>query len=328
MHNVELLITNGDSAAHLLQQAGIGSKILPWRDVLHEGPIPQDQDDLQLAETRARFIVSQRWGEYGPTLKQFRERDELLARGSAYNRISLWFEHDLYDQLQLLQVLDRCKALPLDKLFLVQATDFLGTQTPESIAEFRKLERPVTGEQIALAQSAWQALRAPSPEALANLAGNDLAELPFLKNSLTRLLKELPSTSNGLNLTQQHILQIVGQNPEITARELFGKYNEAETPAFMGDWSFWRWLDGMTMPSHALIDGLPPGGYPFRKSREQASIYLQSKLSLSALGESILNGAEDLIDTLGIDRWVGGVHLTTTDCWRWDPENHRPQAPK
>ncbi len=328
MHNVELLITNGDSAAYLLQEAGIGNKILPWRDVLHEGPLPQDQDDLQLAETRARFIVSQHWGEYGPTLKQFRERDELLARGAAYTRISLWFEHDLYDQLQLIQVLDRCKDLPIDKLFLVQATDFLGTQTSETIAEFQNLERPVTREQITLAQTAWQALRSPSPEALADLASKDLVELPFLKDSLTRMLKELPSTSNGLNLTQQHILQIVSQNPRITARELFDKYNDTEAVAFMGDWSFWRWLDGMTMTSHALIEGLPPGGYPFRKGREQATIYLESELTLNALGKSILNESEDLIEILGIDRWVGGVHLTTPSCWRWDPEKHRPQPPK
>ena len=35
----DLIITNGDSAADLLRLAGREGVILPWRDVLHEGPI-------------------------------------------------------------------------------------------------------------------------------------------------------------------------------------------------------------------------------------------------------------------------------------------------
>ncbi len=35
-----LHLTNGDSAADLIREAGIGGKVLPWRDVLHMGPVP------------------------------------------------------------------------------------------------------------------------------------------------------------------------------------------------------------------------------------------------------------------------------------------------
>jgi len=34
-----LNITNGDSAAGTLSEAGIEGKIISWRDVLHEGPV-------------------------------------------------------------------------------------------------------------------------------------------------------------------------------------------------------------------------------------------------------------------------------------------------
>ena len=34
-----LIITNGDSAGDLLAAAGKDGTIVPWRDVLHEGPI-------------------------------------------------------------------------------------------------------------------------------------------------------------------------------------------------------------------------------------------------------------------------------------------------
>jgi hypothetical protein len=35
----DLILTNGDSAADLLHAAGRQATIMPWRDVLHEGPI-------------------------------------------------------------------------------------------------------------------------------------------------------------------------------------------------------------------------------------------------------------------------------------------------
>ena len=35
----DLILTNGDSAGDVLAAAGKNGLILPWRDVLHEGPI-------------------------------------------------------------------------------------------------------------------------------------------------------------------------------------------------------------------------------------------------------------------------------------------------
>lgn len=36
----DLVITNGDAAGELLRRSLPGAEVLPWRDVLHEGPIP------------------------------------------------------------------------------------------------------------------------------------------------------------------------------------------------------------------------------------------------------------------------------------------------
>ena len=35
-----LIITNGDDAVARMREAGIRGEILPWRDILHEGPVP------------------------------------------------------------------------------------------------------------------------------------------------------------------------------------------------------------------------------------------------------------------------------------------------
>ena len=36
----KLIVTNGDSAAERLREAGIKGHIIPWRDMLHDGPVP------------------------------------------------------------------------------------------------------------------------------------------------------------------------------------------------------------------------------------------------------------------------------------------------
>jgi hypothetical protein len=42
-------------------------------------------------------------------------------------------------------------------------------------------------------------------------------------------------------------------------------------------------------------------------------------LRLTSEGERVLAGDLDRVELLGIDRWVGGTHLTPEAYWRWDP---------
>src|SRR4029078_10283801 len=43
-----LHVTNGESAGNTLRQTGLGGAVLPWQDVLHEGPVPATGRPLQL----------------------------------------------------------------------------------------------------------------------------------------------------------------------------------------------------------------------------------------------------------------------------------------
>ena len=101
-----LHITNGDCAAELIRACGIGGDVLPWRDVLHEGPVPAGLELRELSLLRASYIAEQGWGELAQVQDRFHERDRTLADLVRHEEVVLWFEHDLYDQLQLLQLLD------------------------------------------------------------------------------------------------------------------------------------------------------------------------------------------------------------------------------
>jgi hypothetical protein len=36
-------------------------------------------------------------------------------------------------------------------------------------------------------------------------------------------------------------------------------------------------------------------------------------------GEQVLTGKSNLLDSVNLDRWMGGVHLTSCNIWCWDP---------
>jgi hypothetical protein len=100
-----LHITNGDSTEDVMRRARIPGDIVPWRDVLHEGPVPALAAG-ELRPVRAEYLA--RLGPAGADEVEavLRERDERLgAAVEAGEPVVLWFEHDLYDQLQLIQVL-------------------------------------------------------------------------------------------------------------------------------------------------------------------------------------------------------------------------------
>src|SRR6185369_11209179 len=101
-----LHITNGDTAVQTLESGGVAGDILPWRDVLHDGPVPADLSLDELSRVRARFIADCGWGEFEDVVADFESRDRTLTSFGDHGEVTLWFEHDLYDQLQLIQLLD------------------------------------------------------------------------------------------------------------------------------------------------------------------------------------------------------------------------------
>jgi hypothetical protein len=102
-----LNITNGDSAVNIMKQAGVPGTFLSWRDVLHDGPVPAGLSLEDLSMVRAGFIANRGWGASEAVVQGFIARDNVLKSYDQYEKVMLWFEHDLYDQLQILQILAR-----------------------------------------------------------------------------------------------------------------------------------------------------------------------------------------------------------------------------
>jgi len=319
----DLIITNGDVAGELLRKSIANTEVMPWRDVLHDGPVPLTEDHEELSELRADFLADRGWGDHDTLRDNFRARDRGLANNEIFENVSLWFEHDLYDQLQLIQVLDWFRENPREPgtLQLVQADDFLGHQTPDTIPQLATRARPVTRQQIDLASNAWSAFRQPSPEEWAGLIAEDTSTLPHLNRAVRRMLQELPDVNTGLSRTQAAILSAINEGIR-QPRQLFPAVQRQEQAAFMGDWSFWEILDGLADKRAPLIEG-SEGRFGTDMTAEQMKAYFESEMSLSQLGLQVLGGGADYLAFAPLDRWFGGTHLTPNKVWRWDNASDR-----
>lgn len=312
-----LIVTNGDSAADLLRAAGRDETILPWRDVLHEGPIVGGT--LEACSRRRVAYLAERFDmDAGELAQEFGERDAVLRRHAEFATIELWFEHDLYDQLQLVQVLAFLEsAARTEGVLLVQADDFLGVQRADTILRFAEGARAVTARDLDLAAAVWSELGASTPELAAGRSERPAGSLPFLRPALGRFLEELPSTDNGLGRTEHAILAGI-DGGTVNPVHLFHQVLEGEEAAFMGDTSFFRLIEDLALCAVPLIAGFPTGA---------PEALREAELALSDAGAGVLAGAEDHINLNGADRWWAGTRLHGRSVWRFDRDSRRPVAP-
>src|SRR5260370_12940409 len=189
-----LHITNGESVVQGFRQGSRPGTFLAWNDVLHDGPVPYAQTLDELTDRRARAFSGFGWGSADAIAASFAARNRALADFQRHEEVILWFEHDLYDQLQLMQLLDwfgahdrgavRLSLIQIDAFPGVVPFHGLGQLTGSQLAELFPTRRPVTPEQIVLGQQGWQAFRADNPSALAYLARRQLPQLPFFRAAL------------------------------------------------------------------------------------------------------------------------------------------------
>jgi hypothetical protein len=290
-----LHVTSGEASVQRLKAAGVRGEFLSWLDVLHEGPVPEGFDHRGLRMIRARFISECQWAPYETAMADLERRDHTL--GDWRREIALWFEPDLFDQLQLLQCLDRLEAHD-DPVWLVTVPH----ASLRQIGELWSGRVRVSPSMISLARDAWTAFRAPDPREMERLlASHDTTRLPALASAFHRLFEEFPSTRNGLSRSENDILELVASGLTDPKRVFLEQQNR-EPDVFLGDAAFWR-----------IVLRLRP---LLRLNASQGP--MRGVLTPGEHARDVLLGHADATQLLPLDRWIGGTHLTPNNLYRWD----------
>ncbi len=308
-----LNITNGDSAVEIMKQADIAGEFLPWRDVLHDGPVPQVKSLENLSKIRAKFIADCGWGDHDTIHNSFLKRDNTLKSFHQYDKVILWFEHDLYDQLQILQILDWFQKQTLNTpVSIICTNQYLGLLSADEMKQMFSFETEITSKQLALAEKAWSAFSAKTPEKWQALLTTNTSAIPFLEGAIIRQLEEYPSCQNGLSRTANQMLKIIAEG-EKNCWKIFSRSQEMEDCIFMGDSSFWLIMKTLIQSETPL---LKLGKNEKWKSRPERD----TTVSITEIGKDVLAHKQNWLELSTIDQWIGGVHINNHNLWCWNED--------
>ena len=309
-----LHVANGTSVTDTLALTSIPGAVSIWADPLHAGPVPDGLSDEELVEVRTRFLLGEEGGEDAEHWNDLRRWRSVIDDHESYDELVLWFEHDLFDQLNLIQLLSYLRARPpagrIVSLICINSfpghPDFhgLGELTAPELASLFETRHAVIGAEYALAERAWQAFREPTPEGLDRIRHSDTSAMPYLSRALERFLEDYPSTRDGLSRSERRLLQLAGE--ELSFPHGFRRMHEGEDAYYMSDSSFFDSIETLSKTAPPLVR------------------VVDRSLRLTEAGREVLAGQQDRV-SYGLDRWMGGVHLKTgeTPIWRWDEGQRR-----
>lgn len=312
-----LHVANGTCTTRLIERAGIGGALSIWADPLHDGPVPGGIPDDAMLEVRASFLAKQAPAEADP-LNDLRRWRRIIDEHEAYDELVLWYEHDLFDQLNLVQLLTYIRAhVPSGKrVSLVCIGSFpgrphfkgLGELQPEDLTPLFAAREPVGDAHYATAALSWDAVRAPSPLALDALQRAGTAPLPFLAPALRRLLEEYPAVADGLSRTERRLLRLAALEP-VALDTVFPSMHEDERSYYITDGSLDELARSLASTSPQLLSFMREG------TTEHP---LAAVVAATDAGHAVLDRRLDRV-ACGLDRWIGGVHLQSGgQLWRWD----------
>jgi len=293
------------------------------------GPLPSPAELAAYLGPRAPdHAPGSHWSDFASrwSRSEHRSRRDLsLAEFcQQYETVELWFDTQPNAQLRLVWLLDYFRSHPATVARLKFRLVDLAMIELERLGKWQPPAVDVTEKELETASAAWQAYRAPTPEACFNLLGKDLSALPLLKPVLIDLLEELPSSSTGLGATEMRMLELIARGYSLT-NALFHLRQLRQTRIF-GESEYGYLLDGLAHGPRPAVAGLDEELRTLDREnlRDRHTAYLRSELSLTEFGKAVLAHKEDFTRHNPIDRWWGGTHLTNDRLWRWNPALMRP----
>jgi hypothetical protein len=225
-----LHITNGDSTTNYLKKLNINGDFITWRDMLCEGKTEVKVGSEHFWKSRFDFLKQ----SYKITKKQFIDLTlkeyRNLCNHKSQEEIVLWFEYDLFCQINMIAVISWLKRYRKDrKVSLVCSGEIKGKTklfglselSEKQIKEHYKNKITLTQDDIEYADYVWQLYCSDNPIKLQNVYQyQQSSTFTYLVDGLLAHLQRFPSIANGLNTLENDILSIA-KNTKLTSKEGF-----------------------------------------------------------------------------------------------------------
>lgn len=212
-----LHITNGDAFTQRIQKLNVQGDVITWREMLCEGKTLTHVGSESFWKTRYEFLhknykVSKSWF-IEKTLKEYRS----LCNHKQQDQIVLWFEYDLFCQVNMLAVISWLLAnRKYAQISLVCSGSEDGTDkmyelnelSDEQLLGLYKNKKVLSQDDIEYADYVWQLYCSNNPMRLENLTDFEDYQFDYLGDAVKSHLQRFPSINNGLNHMENNILRL------------------------------------------------------------------------------------------------------------------------
>jgi hypothetical protein len=327
-----LILTNDDSATGTIRVARLADSVVALSRQFIWGPLPSDAELTKLFEAPRELLLSIGPQDHPPQFNPSKlgaPNPGLIELCARFDAIELWIDPNPNDQLQLICLLHYLRPHKeiASRLTLRQAYARIADRMPKELAKWRLPGVRIGIDHLELANRAWRAFGAPTPQDWFGLLAKDLSILPRLRSAVIELLEELPWRATGLGATEMRMLHFISEG-KWSPPDFF--HHEFRNPRRLFHyWELGALLDGLAHCKAPAVTGLKEGPFTLEMHDDRARRKRcnKSKLSLTPLGGAILGQMDDFSRHNPIRRWWGGTKLTNKRLWRWDPNDHTLVAP-
>ncbi len=212
-----LHILNGDSTLAIFNRSGIEGDTLVWHEVLCEGPVQFDITTDSFWEVRSEFMCNYfettQQGFDEKVIQPFRKLESLIDN---YEEIILWFEYDLFCQVNMIALISWLNQIEYGQVSLICVGRFEGQKKLLGLGEIQASEYPkllqkrvkLNTREFTHAQDAWESYCSTYADDIYNFILLKMEEFQYLPDAFDTHLKRFPSSATGLNEIEQKILDL------------------------------------------------------------------------------------------------------------------------
>ncbi|MDF0718217.1 DUF1835 domain-containing protein [Muricauda sp. 334s03] len=290
-----LHITNGDSFTSRLQSLQFKGDVITWREMLCEGKTLSTVGSESFWKTRFEFLnknykVSKSWF-IEKTLKEYRS----LCNHKQQDQIVLWFEYDLFCQINMLAVISWLKQHRRHaEISLVCSGKVEGSTklyglnelNDDRLMELYETRKVLSQDDIEYADYIWQLYCSDNPIRLENQIANNDFQFEYLSDALKTHLKRFPTIKNGLNDLENHILEVAKKHKPKSKNELMKDLLTDQGFYGFGDTQYERMLSSLK-PLFSSFDPVKLTKKGLDVLKQEANYYSELRDNQMYLGGSL-----------------------------------------
>ena len=232
-------ILNGDSLAHSFPDAKIEGDIIVVREALMDGDLSGDNLN-DFWRSRAKYHRSTEAEYRSGVAKEF----EKIIDAPDNTEFNLWFEYDLFCQVNMWFVISIINSLSIKKKVYAVYTSYLGRydkqfwngfgQATSSELKICFAERiPLKDNDLQFGQDLWAAYKSDDLEELIRLAKKTSPTFPYLQEVVKAHVERFPK--DGTEGRPERVLEEITKNISTDFHQVFKEFWSRESIYGFGD---------------------------------------------------------------------------------------------